>query len=209
MCTPLSEQVGSLSRVVRVTTVYKGNPINGGSACQNFFSRGTRVLLYRGHWLNTLVMTPGRHMLCMTITIAGCWLMFMCVLGCSARSILNKPPAQQQSNKTSFNPPMVRTPDIPVELVDVDQDGTITAQERQNLVGDQPSVIGTFATIIGLVLLASIGSAWASAKWKPKDAADVAPDPPLAPHRQVSEVDFMGDTQPEEPAAPDKQRGDF
>lgn len=157
-------------------------------------------------------------MLCTMITIAtiaGCWSIMMGVNGCS-RSMLNKPPAQQQSKTTTFNPPIVRTPDIPVEFVDVDQDGTITAQERQNLMGDQPSVIGTFATIIGLVLVASIGSAWASAKWKPKDQADEPPTPPADSDGarqlltdQVSEIDFMGDGQPKEPAAPDTQRRDF
>lgn len=134
--------------------------------------------------------------------------------GCSARSILNKTPAQQQSKTTSPNAPAIHTPDIPVELVDIDQDGTITAQERQSLMGDQPSVIGTFATIIGLVLLASIGSAWASAKWKPKEApsSDTSDGERQLLAEQASEYDFMGDGKDggsREPAAPKGPRENF
>jgi hypothetical protein len=149
------------------------------------------------------------------VAIAACCYMLVCTSGCSAKSILNKPPAQQQSKTTSPNMPTISTPDIPVELVDIDQDGTITAQERQSLMGDQPSVIGTFATIIGLVLLASIGSAWASAKWKPKEAPASDTDPPASDGErqlltdQVSEFDFMGDGRPREPAAPEKRRENF
>lgn len=149
------------------------------------------------------------------VAFAAFCYMLVATSGCGARSILNKPPAQQQIKPTSPNVPTISTPDIPVELVDIDQDGTITAQERQSLMGDQPSVIGTFATIIGLVLVASIGSAWASAKWKPKDTPDSDEGSDgtrqlLA--EQVHEYDFMGDGKsgdPEEPAAPKKQKESF
>lgn len=146
------------------------------------------------------------------VAFAAFCYMLVGTTGCSARSILNKTPAQQQSKTTSPNVPAISTPDIPVELVDIDQDGTITAQERQSLMGDQPSVIGTFATIIGLVLVASIGSAWASAKWKPKEAPspDTSDGERPLPTDRAHEYDFMGDgEQSREPAAPKGSKGNF
>jgi hypothetical protein len=85
--------------------------------------------------------------------------------GCS----LKRSPAQQTSQNTPLTRPVVHTSQpMPIEQVDLDGDGTLSASERQSLIGDQPGVIPTFATIIGLVLFASIASAWASVKWAPR-----------------------------------------
>jgi hypothetical protein len=157
------------------------------------------------------------YMVLSAVAFAACCYMLISASGCSARSILNNtPPAQQQNKTTSPNAPTIHIPDIPVELVDVDQDGTITAQERQSLMGDQPSVIGTFATIIGLVLLASIGSAWASAKWKPEEPPPAPPEDAASDGgRSMLTEDMMGvyPTNPterrREPAAPDPQENKF
>lgn len=92
-------------------------------------------------------------------------LTFATCAGCSL-----KRSSAQQSEKHTLEPRAtvaVNQP-IAVDQVDLDRDGTISATERQSLMGDQPGVIPTFATIIGLVLFASIMSAWASARWAPK-----------------------------------------
>jgi hypothetical protein len=108
------------------------------------------------------------------------WMFATCV-GCS----LKRDPAQQQKNTTSQTAPHRNIPPITVQQVDQDGDGTISATERQSLIGDQPQVIPTFATIIGLVLFASIMSAWASARWAPKaPGKQRSADPPSEHERE-------------------------
>ena len=102
---------------------------------------------------------------CVLLAAAITWLCYL-MIGCSMSRTNTNPPAKQQIENS---PPRVATEPIPIEHVDVDQDGTISAAERRSLIGDQPSVLLAFGTIIGLVLLVSIVSAWTSAKWAPRE----------------------------------------
>jgi len=91
------------------------------------------------------------------------WVFTTCA-GCS----ISRGPAKQTTE--SNNPPLAPRSML-VQHVDLDQDGTISAQESRSLMGDQPGVLITFATIVGSVMFASIASAWASNRWKPKSPA--------------------------------------
>ena len=112
--------------------------------------------------------------------------MIVTCVGCST----SRKPAKQQQKTTSVasTSPNIRTSDtpVPVEQIDLDGDGAISAVERRSLVGDQPSVLVTFATIVGMVIMVSVVTAWASKRWGSDHRS--ASDKPSAP--------------PEEPAAP-------
>ena len=97
-----------------------------------------------------------------TLSIIWCVLLVGCVL----RPVNHPTNPAKQTNRST----LMITPDqpVPVATIDQDGDGTISVTERQGLIGDQPGVLPTFSTIIGLVLFASIASAWASARWAPK-----------------------------------------
>ena len=69
---------------------------------------------------------------------------------------LNKP-AQQQKISTPST-----TSEVAVSQIDLNSDGTISAQEKQLLIDSQPDVNLTFAVIMGLVLLISLACAWAA-----------------------------------------------
>ena len=70
--------------------------------------------------------------LVMIVTLATC-------VSCST----SRKPAKQQQKTTSVvtTAPNIRTSDtpVPVEQIDLDGDGTISAVERRSLVGDQPT----------------------------------------------------------------------
>ena len=118
------------------------------------------------------------------------WVFTTCA-GCVS---LGDSPAKQQKSNTSPNvAPVVHT-SIPVNQVDLDQDGTISAQEQLVLKQDNQSAIAAFVVIIALVLTTSILSAWASARWAPKSH-------PTTPTR------VKPGRRQEEPAAPGKETG--
>ena len=121
---------------------------------------------------------------------------FATCAGCS----MSRNPAKQQQKNTSVvvTTPNIRTSDtpVPVEQIDLDGDGTISAVERRSLVGDQPSVLVTFATIVGMVIMVSVVTAWASKRWgsdhrSAHDKPSVAPEEPAAPrdHGRPQETD--------------------
>jgi hypothetical protein len=110
-------------------------------------------------------------------------LMFTTCVGCS----MSRNPAKQQQKTTSVvsaSPTMQKsaTP-VPVHQIDLDGDGTISATERQSLIGDQPSVLLTFATIVGMVIMVSVVTAWASKRWGTdhRSASQDTSDPPKEP----------------------------
>lgn len=72
---------------------------------------------------------------------------------------LNRPAQQQKISTTSDT---VSTSDVAVSQIDLDRDGTISAQEKQLLLDTQPDVNLTFTVIMLLVLLISGACAWAS-----------------------------------------------
>lgn len=111
---------------------------------------------------------------------------FATCAGCS----MSRNPAKQQQKTTSVvvNTPNIRTSDtpVPVQQIDIDGDGAISAAERRSLVGDQPSVLLTFATIVGMVIMVSVVTAWASKRWgsdhrSAHDKPSVPPEEPAAP----------------------------
>lgn len=120
--------------------------------------------------------------------------------GCSIKRSVD-PPAKQQKISTSNPVPVVvpaETP-IPVSLIDLDRDGTISATERRSLTHDQPGVVVTFISIVASVIVASILTAWAGSRWSnraPRPQARASnrqtAEEPAAPTQ--TEVDFMGDT---------------
>lgn len=120
-------------------------------------------------------------------------LAFATCAGCS----ISRKPAKQQQNITSNPPPVPQVQqNIPVASVDLDQDGTISETERRSLMGDQPDVLLTFGTIVGLVLAVSVITAWASARWghDQRSAADdtsagAASEEPAAPEQR----DYRGE----------------
>ena len=96
-------------------------------------------------------------------------------------------PAKQT---TESNNPHMAQRSMLVEHVDIDQDGTISAEESRSLMGDQPGVLITFAMIVGSVMFASIASAWASSRWKPKPhttttTPTMSAHEPLEPHQHT------------------------
>lgn len=97
------------------------------------------------------------------------WVLATCA-GCT----IKRAPAQQQQTNTSeiTHTPATTSQPVPVELVDQDQDGHISNQESQVLIGDRPAVLPTFAMIIGAVLCTSICTAWASSRWRPPEPAE-------------------------------------
>ena len=102
---------------------------------------------------------------CVLPAVTITWLCYL-MIGCTMSRTQHTSPAKQQIENS---PPRVATQPILIEHVDIDGDGTISATERQSLTGDQPDVLIAFGTIIGLVLLVSIVSAWTSAKWAPRE----------------------------------------
>ena len=111
---------------------------------------------------------------------------FATCAGCS----MSRNPAKQQQKTTSVvsTTPNIQASDtpVPVQQIDLDGDGAISATERQSLVGDQPSVLLTFATIVGMVIMVSVVTAWASKRWgsdhrSAHDKPSVAPEEPAAP----------------------------
>lgn len=120
--------------------------------------------------------------------------------GCSIKRSVD-PPAKQQKISTPNPVPVVIPADtpIPVDLIDLDRDGTISAIERRSLTHDQPGVIITFISIVASVIVASILTAWAGSRWSnraPRPQARASnrqtAEEPAAPTQ--TEVDFMGDT---------------
>ncbi len=93
-------------------------------------------------------------------------IMCMLLVGCVLRPVTNPNNPAQQTNRSTLI--TTESTPIPITTIDQDGDGTLSATERQSLIGDQPGVLPTFSMIIGLVLFASIASAWASSKWSPK-----------------------------------------
>ena len=123
-------------------------------------------------------------------------------VGCSLkRDRVTPEPAQQQIKNT-----LSVAHDLPilVEHVDVDQDGTITAQERQSLIADQPGVLLTFGTIMGMVLFASVASAWASNRWAPKPHPKPDPQSTQASELLTEHTANDGERR-QEPAAPEEK----
>lgn len=120
------------------------------------------------------------------------WVFSTCA-GCVS---LGDSPAKQQKSNTSPNMAPVVNTSIPVSQLDLDQDGTISAQEQLVLKQDNQSAIAAFVVIIALVLTTSILSAWASARWAPK----AHPKPPTTTR-------FKPGRRQEEPAAPGKRTG--
>ena len=120
--------------------------------------------------------------------------------GCTTKRSTNSP-AKQQKISTSNPAPIVipaETP-VPVDLIDLDRDGTISATERRSLTQHQPDVIVTFISIVASVIVASILTAWAGSKWsnraprpQARESERQTAEEPAAPTR--TEVDFMGDT---------------
>lgn len=120
--------------------------------------------------------------------------------GCSSKRSIDSP-AKQQKISTSNPVPVVvpaETP-IPVSLIDLDRDGTISATERRSLTHDQPDVIITFISIVASVIVASILTAWAGSRWsnraprpQARETDRQTAEEPAAPTQ--AEVDFMGDS---------------
>lgn len=78
------------------------------------------------------------------------WIMVLC---CCSIGTVKSNPAKQQRNTTSPQP-------IPVNQVDLNQDGVIDTSEQQHFTEDRPGVLGTFMCIGGATILICLGSAW-------------------------------------------------
>lgn len=144
---------------------------------------------YRGELLNTHMDRDFQPVIkLMLFVMIVLWLFATCV-ACS----MSRNPAKQQQNTTStISQPAHNQPPgtpIPVDQIDQDRDGTISATERQSLIGDQPSVLLTFVTIVGMVIMVSVTTAWASKRWG-------------ADRRSPHEPELDTSSPPEEPAAP-------
>lgn len=81
--------------------------------------------------------------------------MFATCTGCT----LSRGPAQQQTIQSS---PVASqaAQSVPVEQIDIDGDGTISAEERQSLTNTSDQVLPTFVAIIMCVTLVSVACAW-------------------------------------------------
>ena len=69
-------------------------------------------------------------------------------------------PAKQQIKTSSTHA------DIPVNQIDLNGDGAIDSQERQQLGSSDNSVLATFAAIVGAVVVVCVISAWISNRSK-------------------------------------------
>ena len=127
--------------------------------------------------LNTHMLTISKRLWWLVMLNAVLWTIVACGgFSCS----IKREPAKQQKSNTSTQAPraaIVSThKPVPVAIVDQDQDGHISTQESQVLVGDRPAVLPTFAMIIGAVLFTSICTAWASSRWRPPEPVDSSSD---------------------------------
>ena len=78
------------------------------------------------------------------------WIMTLC---CCANRTVKPNPAKQQKITTSQQP-------IPVDQIDLNQDGMIDTTEQQHLTDNTPGVLSTFMCIGGATILICLGSAW-------------------------------------------------
>lgn len=124
--------------------------------------------------LNTHMLTISKRLWWLVMLNAVLWTIVACGgFGCS----IKRDPAKQQKTNTSTQAPVANThKPVPVAIVDQDQDGHISTQESQVLIGDRPAVLPTFAMIIGAVLFTSICTAWASSRWRPPEPVDDSSD---------------------------------
>lgn len=79
------------------------------------------------------------------------WILVIC---CCTKTRVNKNPAQQQRTTTTTQQP------IPVDQIDLNQDGVLDTSEQQQLTEDRPGVLATFMCIGGATILICLGSAW-------------------------------------------------
>ena len=96
------------------------------------------------------------------------WIMVLC---CCANRTVKTNPAKQQKVTTSQQP-------IPVNQIDLNQDGVIDTTEQQHLTDNTPSVLGTFMCIGGATILICLGSAWICRR---------SHSPPVAPTTKPSD----------------------
>lgn len=106
-------------------------------------------------------MTQARDLLYLTTTLLITTLVLFTGLGTLLTSCttLNKPAQQQKISTPSTTS---KQSEVAVSQIDLNSDGTISAQEKQLLIDSQPDVNLTFAVIMGLVLLISLACAWAA-----------------------------------------------
>ena len=162
MCDPLREPTCSVDTGVRETSLYTGNPINGVSACQKFFSRNFRTLYIWTFAPGTLNIhmqnKPNELLPLLVVLMMVVWIVVMCS-GCMGRT---KPAKQQKIQSSSI------TQSIPVAQLDQDQDGHISSQEQQLIISTPYTqhAIVAFVVIMCVVIVASVGCAWMSNKCK-------------------------------------------
>ena len=102
-------------------------------------------------------MTQTRDWLYLTLFMVLLFTSLVTLLtGCTT---LNQPAQQQKISTPSTTS---KQSEVAVSQIDLNSDGTISAQEKQLLIDSQPDVNLTFAVIMGLVLLISLACAWAA-----------------------------------------------
>lgn len=110
------------------------------------------------------------------------WIMVLC---CCSIGTVKSNPAKQQRSTTSPQP-------IPVNQVDLNQDGVIDTSEQQQFTEDTPGVLGTFMCIGGATILICLGSAWICTRsTRPKSEVS-EPDISDTSEQLIQEQDFDG-----------------
>ena len=181
-----------------------------GNACQKFFSQIPRPLtIWQKPFTRLNTHMRGALQAILVAVFVLIWLALM--TGCISK--LGTKPAKQQQSHTTV------TQSVPVDQIDLNQDGQIDQQEIQqaDLVDhDTPGVLQTFLAIGTLVIVVSGICAWAAARQvkpvspssedqnldittRPRASSDVVPPSELIVEDVDDEMwchaeqDFLGD----------------
>lgn len=111
--------------------------------------------------------------LCTVLLIWGVIILILGSIGGCARLRTGDGPAKQQNLSTSYSQAGAGS-EIPVNQIDLNQDGMIDATEQTIITSNGPDVLLTFGVITGSVFLSILVCAWMANRTSRKDTINRA-----------------------------------
>ena len=124
--------------------------------------------------------------LCTIILIWGALMLLLGSFGGCAKSVTGDGPAKQQNFSTSYSHGGEGS-EIPVDQIDLNQDGMIDATEQTIITSTGPDVLLTFGVITAAVFLSVLICAWMANRTTRKDTINKA-----AAEAMVESEDLIG-----------------
>lgn len=128
--------------------------------------------------------------LCTIILIWGALMLLLASSGGCAKSVTGDGPAKQQNFSASYSQAGEGS-EIPVDQIDLNQDGMIDATEQTIISSSGPDVLLTFGVITGAVFLSVLICAWMANRTSRKDTINRA-----AAEAMVESEDLIGHNTP-------------